>query len=173
MTTRAIPVVLLLAGVGCAGPPRYAASAAVRVSAQRAVVVGVVRCEALWQRRPLEGVQVQLLVDGEATPVATGTSGPDGVFALASGFVPDPDRPAHLHIAGLGWSGEARLVAALDQTYSVAVSALCPATRPRGLAMLDAVVTLQALSTAAMETEYPRLGGHRDYWDFELDSAGR
>jgi hypothetical protein len=166
MTAGAAPALLLVACASCATgvPPRYAASSDVRASAQRAVIVGMVSCEDLWMRRALEGVVVRLMGEVEGTPMAMATSGRDGAFALVSGFVPTPDQPGHLRISGRGWSDRAPLVGALDQTYSVVVTVLCPAGRPEGAAMLDAVVSLQPPPTPELPP-YPMVGGHHPYWD--------
>jgi hypothetical protein len=173
VTNSIVPVVLIVACTGCVGglPPRYAESAEVRASAQRSVVVGVVTCEDLWQRHGLEGVVVQLFAEGEATPLATTTSARDGAFALTSGFVAAPERPGQLRISGRRWTGVAQLVA-LDQTYSVAVTALCGPTSPQGSAMLRAIVSLQPIPTAERFDPYPLVGGRREFFDINHSGPG-
>jgi hypothetical protein len=138
-------VLLLSLACGHAGIPRYAVTHDVRESAQRAVVVGAVRCEGLWQRHALARVRVELFVEGDPAPLASATSAADGGFQLASRYIDEPARPGLLRIEGEGWKGEAGLVEPVDQTYSVDVRVLCPADHPRGSTMLSADVTVQPI----------------------------
>jgi len=138
----------ILTACGHAGTTgRYALTHDVRESAQRAVVVGRVHCEDLWKRQPLDRVRLELFVEGEAAPLASTTSAADGTFQVATGYLDAPGRPGLLRLEGEGWTGEAHLAEPIDQTYSVDVTVLCPAGRPRGSAMLSANVTVQAIPT--------------------------
>jgi len=150
-----VGLALLLSGAACGGIPRYAVTKDVRESAQRTVVVGAVHCEDLWKRHPLAEVRLELLVEGQESPLATTVSAADGTFQLATSYLDDPRRPGLLRIKGDGWRGEALLAAPIDQTYTVDVQVLCPADHPRGATLLSAAVTVQAAPSPGFDTEPP------------------